>query len=77
MIRCYLEGKQKDWDKNLQLIGMAIRSMVNRSTGFTPNYLMLGREISIPNELFGLKSEKQYTDIPEYVQKLIEDKRRR
>ena len=43
---------QHDWDENLPLIASAIRASVNRSTGFTPNRLMLGREISIPTEIF-------------------------
>ena len=30
---------------------MAIRSTVNRQTGFTPNFLMLGREVLQPIDL--------------------------
>ena len=50
-IRCYVSKDQHDWDENLPLIASAIRASVNRSTGFTPNRLMLGREISIPTEI--------------------------
>ena len=32
-------------------VGMAIRSTVNRQTGFTPNSLMLGRELLQPIDL--------------------------
>ena len=54
-VRCYIDGKQRGWDENLPLLSMAIRSTINWSTaGFTPNFLMLGREISIPDELFGV-----------------------
>ena len=49
---CYLEGEQRDWDQYLSLIGMAMRSTINRSTGFTPNLLMLGREISIQEQIY-------------------------
>ena len=43
LIRCFLKGNQKHWDDHLQQLAGAIRSTVNRSTGFTPN-MMLGRE---------------------------------
>ena len=43
MIRCYIEGKTEQWDRDLPLLAMAIRATVNSSTGFTPNMLMLGR----------------------------------
>ena len=32
-------------------VGMAIRSTVNRQTGFTQNFLMLGREVLHPIDL--------------------------
>jgi hypothetical protein len=53
MVRSYLEGRDLEWDRFLPLIGMAIRGTINRNTGFTPNFLMLGRELSIPDEMFG------------------------
>ena len=30
---------------------MALRAIVNQTTGFTPNMMMLGREITLPSEL--------------------------
>ena len=47
-VRCILGKKQDQWDKYLQQIAMAIRASVKRSTGFTPNGLMLGREVNTP-----------------------------
>jgi hypothetical protein len=44
MIRCYIEKKSRRWDKDIPLLSMALHSMVNRQTGYTPNKLMLGRE---------------------------------
>ncbi|VDI00836.1 Hypothetical predicted protein [Mytilus galloprovincialis] len=38
-IRCFLKGKQRDWDQNLQLLAGAIRSTENRNTGYSPNML--------------------------------------
>ena len=76
-IRCYLEGTQKEWDKHLPLIGMAIRGTVNRSTGFTPNMLMLGREVFIPEVLLGVaQANKKGLAEPAYVQALRENLQR-
>ncbi len=49
-IRCNLE-RQRDWDLDLPIIGMSIRAAENRSTGFTPNMMMLGREVMLPSEV--------------------------
>jgi hypothetical protein len=51
MIRCYIKGRQKSWDKDLQLLASAIRATPNRATGFTANMLFLGRETTSPIDL--------------------------
>ena len=51
ILRCFIQGQQEDWDIPLATLGMAIRSTVNRQTGFTPNFLMLGREVLQPIDL--------------------------
>ena len=51
MICCRIQGEVHDWDKDLHLITMGLHSTENRSTGFTPNQLMLGREIILPEDL--------------------------
>jgi hypothetical protein len=51
MIRCYIQMKNKRWDIDLPPLSMALHSMVNRHTGFTPNSLMLGRETIQPRQL--------------------------
>ena len=40
-----------NWDKDLPLALMAMHSTVQKSTGFTPNQVMLGRETIQPVEL--------------------------
>lgn len=50
-IRCYVDGQPRTWDKYLSPLAGALRSSVNRNTGFTPNKLMLGREVNIPATL--------------------------
>ena len=51
ILRCFIQDQQTDWDLHLGTMGMAIRSTVNRQTGFTPNFLMLGREVLQPIDL--------------------------
>ena len=50
-IQCYLDGKQQRWDEYLPLIAMSIQATENRFTGFTPNMMMLGREVNTPLEI--------------------------
>ncbi|MCG8035188.1 MAG: DDE-type integrase/transposase/recombinase [Candidatus Thiodiazotropha taylori] len=51
MIRSYLSRGVRDWDEHLPLISMALHSMKNKSTGFSANMLMLGRETIQPIDL--------------------------
>jgi hypothetical protein len=72
-IRAYLETKQCDWDLHLPFIGMAMRARVNESTGFSPNMLMLGREVDLPIDLLaGRRPDMNNADQPssDFVQKL-------
>ena len=41
----YLEHYQDNWDIPLQAVAHAINSTPNKSTGFSPNLLMFGREV--------------------------------
>ncbi|XP_052782882.1 uncharacterized protein LOC128219100 [Mya arenaria] len=47
-IRCYIGDSQDKWNIHLPQIAGALRSAVNRSTGFNANKLMLGREVNTP-----------------------------
>ena len=50
-IRCFVAKNQRDWDKYVPLVASALRSAVNRHTGYTPNELMLGRQLSTPADI--------------------------
>jgi hypothetical protein len=50
-IRAYLEDKQRDWDRYLPFIAMALRATVNESTGYSANRMMLGRDVTVPLDL--------------------------
>jgi transposase InsO family protein len=71
-IRCFLEGRQNCWDEYLPLLAMAIRCTENRTTGFSANMMMLGREIVTPLELVTGVSVSNSNPLPpvEHVQKL-------
>ena len=51
MIRAYLSRGFKEWDEHIPLIAMSLHSMKNRSTGYSANMLMLGRETIQPIDL--------------------------
>ncbi len=72
-IRCFLEGKQRDWDTYVPALGMIIRATVNRDTGFTPNMMVLGREVNMPLDIFfGVSSSNlKVSNPPEYVRRLL------
>lgn len=70
MLRCYID-KQEEWDEHLQQIASAIRSTQHRQTGFTPNKMMLGREVACPLDLMiGYKGKGREVDTEEYVASL-------
>ena len=45
IIRCFIQEHQTYWDMHMGTVGMELRSTVNRQTGYTQNFLMLGREV--------------------------------
>ena len=58
MLRQYVNEKQTDWDTHLPLCELAYNSTVQKSTKFTPNMLMFGREFRLPLELILPKPEE-------------------
>jgi hypothetical protein len=52
LIRPYLRGEQTSWDVHLHLLTAAYRSTIHESTRYTPNMLMMGREIHLAGEIF-------------------------
>ncbi|VDI71142.1 Hypothetical predicted protein [Mytilus galloprovincialis] len=67
-VRCFVDSQQENWDQHIAQLGGAMRSSVNRSTGYTPNKLMLGRETNQPADLmFGSQSERKYEGADSYI----------
>ena len=62
--------KQEEWDEHQPFIAMAYRANPHGSTGFSPKFMMYGRELSMPvNVMLSLPPGEQYTP-GQYVQKL-------
>ena len=73
MIKDYLKGQQTDWHKHLGCLAGAYRGIIHKSTGLTPNLMMLGREIDSPLVvMFGTHHHESYPTYGEYVAKLKE-----
>lgn len=71
MVRCFLEGQNREWDKHLPFLAMALHATVQRQTGFTPNMLMLGREVLQPVDLMLGLTEFRAEHSPEgWIQKI-------
>jgi hypothetical protein len=61
----------RTWDKNLPLLTLAYRSTVHEVTGYTPNFVMTGREMSLPLDIMmGVLQDEEKPSVPEYVEKL-------
>jgi transposase InsO family protein len=48
MLTAYCSENQKSWDIYLQQVMMAFRASKSASTGFTPNLMAFGREVTLP-----------------------------
>jgi hypothetical protein len=73
MIKSYLHAEQTDWDLDLGCLAAAYRATVNETTGFTPNFLMFGREVRLPGEvMFGAIADdgEDVTSYGGYVDRL-------
>lgn len=74
MIHCYVDQSQKNWDEHLPLLTSAYRSTQHCSTGFTPNILMLGREVHQPQDIWSTTAEQKLDgmEAPDYLYDLEE-----
>jgi DNA-binding transcriptional MocR family regulator len=50
-VRYYIDKAQNHWDEHLAQIEGALRSALNRYTGYTANHLMLVIEVNTPADL--------------------------
>ncbi|XP_062621185.1 uncharacterized protein LOC134282810 [Saccostrea cucullata] len=52
MLSAYLNDHHSDWNKHLPFVIMVYMASVHETTGYTPNYLMLGRDVSTLDIIF-------------------------
>ena len=73
MIKAYLKGEQRNWDKHLGCLSAAYQGIIHESTGLTPNLMMLDRETRMLAEvMFGQHSHESNETYGEYVHRLKE-----
>ena len=73
MLSAYVSDHQHDWDRHLPYVLMAYRSAQHESTGYSPNMLMLGREVSTPLDImYELPKDMVPCTVHDYVWKLRE-----
>lgn len=72
-LRCFVSRTPTLWDEYVPLLACALRSAKNRSTGFTANMLMLGREVTMPVDLmFPCQEVQNDYNIEQYLLDFIE-----
>ena len=64
MLSTVVEEDQSDWDEQILFMLAAYRASSHAVTGFSPNFLMMGREVILPVEVMygrtpGLMKENQ------------------
>ena len=50
MLRCYVSPRQQDWDLLLPCAEFALNSTPSTATGYSPAYVLYGREPNLPLE---------------------------
>lgn len=51
MLSAYVDENHRDWDESIPFVMMAYRASQHESTGYSPNMLMLGREVATPLDI--------------------------
>ena len=80
MLKCLGQSEKQEWNKHLSKLCFAYNSTVHKSTGFSPFYLMFGREARLPLDyVFGIDLEETNVvgqrTYDEYVKKWDESMR--
>jgi len=64
---------QKDWDDRLPFAMTAYRASRHESTGYSPNFLVLGREARLPRDIvYGSPDEEPAEDYDRFVERVRE-----
>ena len=71
-MRCTIHesGNINDWEKILSTVELAINSLPNKSTGFSPFYLNYGNEPILPFQLIKTDEEIRTESIGSFVRRV-------
>ena len=73
MLSMFVASNQKDWDQWLPALTCAYHATPQNSTMQSPNLMMFGRELSLPNDLMiGPPSDGGQIDVSDYISQLRE-----
>ena len=68
MLAKCINEEQSNWSQQLPYVKMAYRSSVDESTGYTPQFLVFGQELSLPLDcMYPKPQENETTDIHEFA----------
>ena len=71
-LKTFVNERGSDWDEHVPYINMLYRATKHKATGYTPNRLMLGREINLPEHIM-FPVDRQNEQTPDtYLEKLDE-----
>ena len=70
LLRQCVDKNQRNWDTQLSFCCAAYRSALHSTTSYTPNQLMMGREVPMPSHLLEPLPEK-WTHLQDYNQDLM------
>ena len=66
----YCDESQKDWDLHLNGVSAAYNTTINSQTGFTPFFMLYGREARLPSEMW-LRNFGQTTGVIPYITHVV------
>ena len=70
-IVAYAVERPKTWDEWLPMLTMAHRATPHESTGYSPNRVMFGREVTLPIDLMlGSTPEEEREETTQYAAEL-------
>ena len=71
MLRCTAFDNPTDWPQKLPIVMAAYRMSPHKTTGVTPNYAMLGREVLLPSTLMAKPPDEPVTLAVPYARHIV------
>ena len=61
---------QRDWDERVPMVMAAYRASRHEATGYSPNFLMFGREVRAPLTWYWGPNETAYVSLNDFVEEI-------